>query len=98
MSDGVLTPIVTGARVLSRSRYLFVLTSPPAVTSAIEGIGLSVWRFNGSPGTISLDNGLPGTPANFGRTCTLSAAVIGALIDHAALGRGVACAIACFVC
>lgn len=39
-------------------------------------IHCSVWRFNGNPGTTSLDNGQAGTPSNFGRTCTLSAAVL----------------------
>ena len=52
------------------------LTPVVTVTSAVEGIGLSVWRFNGNPGVVSLDNGQPGTASNFGRTCTLSAAVL----------------------
>jgi K+ transporter len=52
------------------------LTPVITVTSAIEGIGLSVWQFNGNSGTRSLDNGMAGTPSNFGRTCTLSAAVL----------------------
>ena len=53
-----------------------MLTPVVSVTSAVEGIGLALWRFNGNAGTVSLDNGQPGDPTNFGRTCTLSAAVL----------------------
>ena len=53
-----------------------LLTPVVTVTSAVEGIGLSVWRFNGNSGTVSLDTGTPGDPENFGRTCTLSAAIL----------------------
>ena len=53
-----------------------VLTPVVTITSAVEGIGLSVWRFNGASGTVSLDNQLPGTASNYGRTCTLSAGII----------------------
>ena len=53
-----------------------VLTPVVTITSAVEGIGLSVWRFNGASGTVSLDNHLAGTASNYGRTCTLSAAII----------------------
>ena len=53
-----------------------VLTPVVTVTSAVEGIGLSVWRFNGAQGTISLDNGKPGFASNYGTTCTLAAAIL----------------------
>ena len=53
-----------------------VLTPVVTVTSAVEGIGLSVWRFNGAQGTISLDNGQPGFASNYGTTCTLAAAIL----------------------
>lgn len=53
-----------------------LLTPVVTVTSAVEGIGLSVWRFNGNSGTVSLDTGTPGDPENSGRTCTLSAAIL----------------------
>ena len=53
-----------------------VLTPVVTVTSAIEGIGLAVWKFNGAIGTVSLDNNQPGFPSNYGRTSLLSAAVL----------------------
>lgn len=53
-----------------------LLTPVVTVTSAIEGIGLSVWRFNGSKGTISLDTGKQGWAGNFRTSCTVSAAVL----------------------
>ena len=39
-----------------------ILTPVVTVTSAVEGLGLAVWRFNGAVGTVSLDNGQPGEP------------------------------------
>ena len=56
-----------------------VLTPVVTVQSAVEGIGLAVWRFNGDTGTRSIDTGTPGYPSNYGRTATLAAAVLVAI-------------------
>ena len=64
-----------------------LLTPVITVTSAVEGIGLSIQRFDTSSGTVALDTGQPGSSVNFGHTCTLSAAVLVCVFSIQTFGR-----------